>query len=60
MGLEILDTIIYSTLFVEDQLLMAQDNENLEYTPRTLIDAYALWGLKLNIWPQETHKEIYN
>jgi len=65
MGLEIQDTTIYSMLFSDDQLLIAQDYEDLEYMTRKLIDEYKLWGLKLNIkklniWPQETHQEIYN
>ena len=66
MGLEIQDTTIYSMLFADDQLLIAQDYEDLEYMTRKLIDAYELWGLKLNvkkklnIWPLETHREICN
>ena len=43
------DTTIYSMLFADDQLLIAQDYEDLEYTTRNLIDNYELWGLKLNI-----------
>ena len=53
-------TTIYSLLFADDQLLIAQDYEDLEYTTRKLIDEYELWGLKLNvkklnICPYETH-----
>ena len=48
MGLEIQDTKIYSMPFAGDQLLIAQDYENLEYMTRKLIDKYELWGLKLN------------
>jgi len=56
MGLEIQDTTIYSMLFADDQLLIAQDYEDLEHMTRKLIDEYELWGLKLNvkklnIWP---------
>ena len=56
MGLEIQDTTIYSVPFADDQLLIAQDYEDLEYMTKKLIDAYELWGLKLNlkelnIWP---------
>ena len=40
---------IYSMLFANDQLLNAQDYEDLEYMKRKLIDKYELWGLKLNI-----------
>ena len=49
MGLEIQDTTIYSMLFADDQLLIAQDYEDLEYMTRKLIDEYELWGLKLNV-----------
>jgi hypothetical protein len=38
MGLEIKDTTIYTMLFVDDKLLIAQDYEDLEYVTRKLID----------------------
>jgi len=46
---EIQDTTMYSMLFADDQLLIAQDCVDLEYMTRKLIDEYELWGLKLNI-----------
>jgi hypothetical protein len=49
MGLEIQDTTIYSVLFADDQLLIAQNYVDLEYMTRKLIDEYELWGLKLKI-----------
>ena len=36
-------------LFADDQLLIAQDYEDLEYVTKKLIDEYELWGLKLNV-----------
>jgi hypothetical protein len=36
-------------LFADDQLLIAQDYEDLEYMKRKLIEEYELWGLKLNV-----------
>ena len=56
MVLEIQETTIYSLLFADDHLLIAQDYEDLEYMTWKLIDEYELWGLKLNvkklnIWP---------
>jgi hypothetical protein len=39
----------YSLLFADDQLLIAQNYEDLEYMTRKLIDEYELWGLKLNV-----------
>jgi len=47
MGLDVQDTTIYSMLSADDQLLIAQDYEDLEYMTRKLIDEYELWGLKL-------------
>jgi hypothetical protein len=49
MRLEIQDMTIYSMLFADDQLLIAEDYEDLEYMTRNLIDEYELWGLKLNV-----------
>ena len=49
MGLEIQDTTIYSMLFADDQLLIAQDYEDGEYMTRKLTDERELWGLKLNV-----------
>jgi len=49
MGLEIQDMTIYPMLFADDQLLIAQDYEDLQYMTRKLIDEYELWGLKLNV-----------
>ena len=40
---------IYSMLFADDQLLIAEDYEDLEYMTRKLIEEYELWGLKLNV-----------
>jgi len=36
-------------LFADDQLLIAQDYEDVEYMTRKLIDEYELWGLKLYV-----------
>jgi hypothetical protein len=49
MGLEIQDMTIYSMLLADDQLLVAQNYEELQYMARKLIDEYELWGLKLNV-----------
>ena len=48
MGLEIQETAIYSMLFADDQLLIAQEYEDLEYKTRKLIDECELWSLKLS------------
>jgi hypothetical protein len=49
MGLEIQDTTIYSMLFADDQLIIAQDYEDLEYRTRKLIGEYEACVLKLNV-----------
>jgi hypothetical protein len=36
-------------VFADDQLLIAQIYEELQYMTRKLIDEYELWGLKLNV-----------
>ena len=45
MGFEFQDMTIYSMLFADDQLLIAEDYEDLQYMTRKLIDEYELWGL---------------
>jgi len=40
---------LYSMLFAGDQLLNAQDYEDVEYMTRKLIDEYELWDLKLYV-----------
>jgi len=49
MGLQIQDTTIRTMLFADDQLLIAQNYEDLEHMTKKLIDEYGLWGLKLNV-----------
>jgi len=44
MALGLVNTTICSMLFADDQLLIAQDYEDLEYMTRKLIDEYELWG----------------
>jgi hypothetical protein len=36
-------------VIADDQLIIAQDYEDLEYTTRKLIEEYEVWGLKLNV-----------
>jgi hypothetical protein len=42
MGLEIQDMTIYSMLLADDQLIIAQDYEDLEYMTRKLIEEYGV------------------
>jgi hypothetical protein len=57
IGLEIQDTTIYSLLFVDDQLITAQDYEDLEYMTRKLIEEYVVWVLKLHFKRKYLHLE---
>jgi hypothetical protein len=49
MGLKIQDRTIYSMPFADDQLLITQNYEELQYITRILIEEYELWGLKMNV-----------
>jgi len=46
MGLEFQDTSIYTLPFADDQLLIAQDYEDLEYMTKKLIGEYEMCGSK--------------
>ena len=46
---EIEDKAIYSVLFADDQLLITQFYEDLEYMTRKLIEENDFWGLQLNV-----------
>ena len=43
------DTTLYTLCFADDQIVAAQDAEDLEYMSRKLIDEYEKWGLHVNI-----------
>ena len=49
MGVTVGDDTIYSLLFAYDQLLLAEDSEDLEYMTRKLKEEYEKWGLKINM-----------
>ena len=39
----------WKTLLVEDQVIIAQDDDDIDYMMRKLlIETYALWGLNIN------------
>ena len=52
MGVTVGGDTIYSLLFADDQLLMAEDYEDLEYMTRKLKEEYEKWGLKINMEKQ--------
>ena len=40
---------IYSLNFADDQVLIAQDHDDIEYMARKLKEEYEKWGLYINI-----------
>lgn len=48
MGLLIGDDYIHSLLFADDQVIMAGDEDDIEYMMRKLVDTYEANGLKIN------------
>lgn len=48
MGIPVNDITIYSLQFADDQLILAQDIEDIEYITRKLIEEYKKWGLQVN------------
>lgn len=48
MGIEINDKNVYSLQFADDQVVVVQDKDNLEYMSRKLYEEYGKWGMKIN------------
>lgn len=48
MGIEINDACLYTLLFADDQILIANDEDDVTYMLRKLIDEYTKWGLRIN------------
>jgi len=48
MGVPIQNTQVYSLCFASDQVLLAQDNDDVEYMTRKLKEEYEKWGLAIN------------
>jgi hypothetical protein len=49
MGIPIQNTYLYSLNFADDQVLLAQDHDDMEYTARKLKEEYKKWGLTINL-----------
>lgn len=54
MGIDIGDIHLYTLQFADDQVIVANDRDDLEYMARKLQQEYEIWGLELN-----THKTKY-
>jgi len=49
MGIPIRNTYVYSLSFADEQVLLAQDYDGMEYMARKLKEEYEKWGLAKNI-----------
>ena len=56
MGIPIQNTHVYSLNFADDQVLIAQDHDDMEFMARKLKEEYEKWGLTMNL---EKTKYIY-
>ncbi|XP_030762136.1 uncharacterized protein LOC115886948 [Sitophilus oryzae] len=54
MGIpQINEDTLYTLFFADDQIVLAQDHDDLEYMARKLIEEYKKWGLEINITKTE-------
>ena len=49
MGYNVDNTTIYTLQFADDQVVMAQSKEDLDYMDRKLQEQYSKWGFTINI-----------
>jgi hypothetical protein len=49
MGIPIQNTYVYSLTFADDQVLLAQDHDDMKYMARKLKEEYEKWGLNINL-----------
>ncbi|XP_046662697.1 uncharacterized protein LOC124355579 [Homalodisca vitripennis] len=49
MGISVGDRTLYTLHYADDQVILAQDPEDLEYMTRKLLEEYKKWGLAVNI-----------
>jgi hypothetical protein len=53
MGIPIQNTL-YSLNFADDQVLLAQDHDDMEFMVRKLKEEYEKWGLAINLEKKKT------
>lgn len=53
MGIPLNDYVLYTLCFADDQIVLAQDYDDLEYMTRKLIEEYDKWGLEVNLQKTE-------
>ena len=49
MRIPIQNTYVYSPNFANDQVLLAQDHDDMAYMARKLNEEYEKWGLAINL-----------
>ena len=49
VGIPLENTTLYTLQFADDQVVLAEDKEDLEYMTRKLIKTYEKWGLDMNL-----------
>jgi len=49
MSIPIQNTHVYSLNFADDQVLIAQDHDDMEFMARKLKEEYEKWGLTMNL-----------
>ena len=48
MGVYVGDTCVYTLQFADDQIIIANDKDDIEYMTKKLQEEYKLWGLEIN------------
>ena len=49
MGIPVQNTHVYSLNFADDQVLIAQDHDDMEFMARKLKEEYEKWGFTMNL-----------
>lgn len=49
MGIDANGTHLFTLQFADDQVLLAENRDNLEYMTRKLSEEYNKWGLSMNV-----------
>jgi hypothetical protein len=49
MGIPIQNTQVYSLNFADDQVLIEQDHDDMEFMARKLKEVYEKWGFTMNL-----------
>ena len=59
VGIPIQNTYVYSLSFADDQVLLAQDHDDMEYMARKLKEEYEKWGLASHTFRKKKTKYMY-